>query len=87
MVTTVDQCALSGESDYTAQVKMEYTFVTGEATLNIPVTIVDDDLVEEKEQFLVKFEIKNPTPGDVYGEVDKAIVVIFSEDIGRHFQV
>ena len=89
MVTTSDQCAVA-EGDYTSISAAEYTFATTSETLEIPLTIKDDTLVEEKEQFQVAFTIKDKTVNDLYGEVDKTIVVIFSEDteaIGRHFQM
>lgn len=86
VVSTTAQCATSDE-DYTAITTVEYIFTAGEATLTIPVSITNDILVEEKEQFMVSFTIKDKTVNDIRGEVDKAIVVIFSEDIGKHFQL
>ena len=86
MVTTHDQCAVA-EGDYSSIGGVEYTFTTNVDTLEIDLTIKDDILVEEKEQFQVDFVIKDKTDNDLYGEVDKTIVVIFSEDIGRHFEM
>lgn len=87
MVTTTDQCAVSASGDYTALTTESYTFTTLLDTLEIPLTILDDNLVEEKEQFLVSFTIDSKADTDLYGEVDKTIVVIFSEDTGRHFEM
>lgn len=87
VINSTDQCAVAGAGmDYVDLSPTELTFDAGSDTLEVPITINDDALVEDKEQFLVYFTIEDKTDQLLYGEVDKAIVVIFSEDQGKNFK-
>ncbi len=63
-VTTEDGKAVEGE-DYIAQKNINYTIPKGSITVTIPVTTVDDNLYESREDYILKLgnvSINSPVP-------------------------
>ena len=80
--TTSDRCfilvSLADPNDYTS-VSQLLTFGPGQTTQNVPVTIVNDNVFEETEQFMASLELVT-TGVDVQVIPAEATVNIFDDD-------
>ncbi|XP_072051948.1 FRAS1-related extracellular matrix protein 2-like [Amphiura filiformis] len=77
VISTQDRTA-KADSDYTALTTMTVAFGAGMEMVNVPLTILPDDIVEEEE--ILVMILSSPATGEALGDLYKATAMIFDDD-------